>query len=143
MNSDNLNMDQLIGDALPVIDDGGFSDAVLGKVKRQIWTRRLVLSAAVISGIALALPFLSDLVFAISDQLVVLANQWNEIATAGNYPVVLSTIPARDALLHLSSLLVQIGANWKNPDWLMQFGAVLPAGLLALLSPLLLRLLER
>ncbi|MDH3589130.1 MAG: hypothetical protein OEQ74_06975, partial [Gammaproteobacteria bacterium] len=95
-------MDKLIGDTLPMINDDGFSDRVLGRLKQQIWTRRLVLTGATIAGLALALPFFGDLIFGVSDQLMALANHWDEVAKPGEYTALLNTVPARDALLQVS-----------------------------------------
>ena len=142
MHNDPLDMDRLIGTAMPAIDDAGFSAAVLGKLKRRIWTRRLVLSGATIAGLALALPFLGEMLFGLSDQLTLLADNWDQVARPGEVSALLNTVPARDVLLHVGGFLGQIGAHWNDPGWYMQFGVAFPAALLALLSPLLVRILE-
>ena len=142
MHDEELNLDRLIGKAMPPIDDAGFTDVVLGRLKRRIWTRRLVLSGATVAGLALALPFFSELVFGLSDQLTQLANNWDQVAKPGEVSALLNTVPARDALLQIGGFLGQVGDNWNDPEWYMQFGVALPASLLALLSPLLARFLE-
>lgn len=49
------------------IEDAGFSDRVVGRIRRQIWIRRLALPIAFVVGGAIAVRPLSQLVMALYD----------------------------------------------------------------------------
>ena len=53
------------------IDDDGFSDRVVGRIRRRIWVRRLALPVAMFIGVAIAIKPASQLIVAVSKLLTV------------------------------------------------------------------------
>ena len=51
------------------IDDNGFSDRVMGRIRRQLWVRRLALPVAMVLGVAIAVKPATQL-FAIGARLL-------------------------------------------------------------------------
>ena len=98
----------------PPLEDEGFSAAVVRRIRRRAWLRRVVLGAAVVVGGALALGPLSEL------------------------SVLVSGVPVL-----LSEGLVTVATSWNDPAWLAQNRMILILALLAVASPGAIRLLER
>ncbi len=61
----------------PLADDG-FTDNVVRRIRRRLWLRRIVLSAAILLGIILALGPLAELAVLLSEGLLVVATNWND-----------------------------------------------------------------
>ena len=98
----------------PPLEDKGFSALVVRRIRRRVWSRRVVLGAAVIAGSVLALGPLSEL----------------SVLVAG-LPVL------------LSEGLVTVATNWNDPAWLAQNRLILIMAVLAASMPGAIRLLDR
>ena len=98
----------------PPLEDAGFSASVVRRIRRRAWLRRMVLGAAVIVGGALALGPISELSVLLSGLLSL-----------------------------LSDGLVTVATSWNDPAWLVQNRVALILVLLAVASPVAIRLLER
>lgn len=72
----------------PVVDDG-FSAAVMNKVARHAWRRRLVLAGAGAVGALVALQPAWRLAMALGNQLVALGARWPDLGSVLQSPYVL------------------------------------------------------
>ena len=98
----------------PPLQDEGFSANVVGRIRRRVWLRRVVLGTAVVVGGVLAFGPLSEL------------------------SVLVSGLPVL-----LSEGLVTVATSWNDPAWLARNRVALILVLLAVASPGAIRLLER
>jgi hypothetical protein len=73
--------------AEPVADDG-FSEAVMRRVSRLAWRRRLVLAAAGVTGLAIASQPIWNLSISLGRELVHLGGRWTEFAWVLQSPLV-------------------------------------------------------
>jgi len=63
----------------PVADDG-FSDAVMRRVARHVWRRRLLLATAAVFGFAIAIQPAWRIATILGEQLASLGSRWPEMA---------------------------------------------------------------
>ena len=88
--------------AQPVADDG-FSDAVMRRVARRMWQRRLALAAAGAAGVAVASQPIWNLSLALSRELAHFAGRWPEVGWVLQNPLALAAgvvLIAAPAALH-------------------------------------------
>ena len=106
-------LSELFQTLTPPLEDEGFSDIVLRRIRRHLWVRRVVLGTAVVVGGVLALG--------------------PAVGREGRrYRTVL-----------LSEALLTVAIRWNDPAWLAQNWAGLILALLAVAWPGAMRLLER
>jgi hypothetical protein len=73
----------------PVADDG-FTAAVMGRVARRVWRRRLVVATAGAAGVLVASQPIWNLSLALSRELALVAGRWVELGWALQNPLVLA-----------------------------------------------------
>jgi hypothetical protein len=66
--------------AVKPLADEGFSDAVMRRVARHVWRRRLLLATAAVSGCAVAIQPAWRFASLLGEQLASLGSRWPEIA---------------------------------------------------------------
>jgi len=118
------------------IPDDGFSAAVEHRLRRRIWTRRIVLGIAVFGGMLLAAGPLSQLFLALSQQLTELSGQVQDDSG------LIAMLPVRQALATAGDRLVHVSGQLDAAAWFAQNRVLILGGLLAVLTPLVVRVLE-
>ncbi len=79
----------LLFTAEPVADEG-FTDAMMLRVSRRVWQRRLVLAAAGIAGVAVAFQPAWAISIALSRELARFAGRWSEFEWVLQNPLVIA-----------------------------------------------------
>jgi hypothetical protein len=74
--------------AKPVADDG-FSEAVMRRVARQVWRRRLLLATAGTLGVVVAVQPAWQFAAMLGQQLAILGSRWPDVAWLLETPVAL------------------------------------------------------
>ena len=64
----------------PPLQDEGFGDTVMRRIRRRLWMRRVVLGTAGVVGGALALGPVTELSVLLSEALLTVATRWNDPA---------------------------------------------------------------
>ena len=88
--NDDAQFEALFRDFGSPLADDGFSANVMRRVRRQVWARRIVVSAAAIVGGAMALAPLSQFSLTLSEGLVTLATHWNDLAWLTEHQTVIA-----------------------------------------------------
>ena len=73
-------LSELFQTLTPPLEDEGFSDIVLRRIRRRLWVRRVVLGTAVVVGGVLALGPVTELAVLLSEALLTVAIRWNDPA---------------------------------------------------------------
>ena len=73
-------LSELFQTLTPPLQDEGFGDTVMRRIRRRLWVRRVILGTAVVVGGALALGPVTELSVLLSEALVVAATRWNDPA---------------------------------------------------------------
>lgn len=133
----------IFGRAVPPVPDQGFSQAVMGQVRQRIRLRRLVLLPALLAGVVVALPAVSQLLLMLSNELLAIAARAERSATLGQFQMLLSFLPLREAAQVVSDEIMRVGADLGKVAWYRQNSTLILAGLMALVGLVASRILER
>lgn len=138
-----LELRAIFGRAIEPVADQGFSMNVLGRIRRKIWQRRLVLMSTIAIGLVIALPTVPQLLTTLSGELVALVTHAEESDAFGKIQAVLTLLPLRETVQAASTEMAQVGAEMGAVSWFAHLPMYILAGLMALLGLLGARLLER
>lgn len=118
------------------IPDAGFSVVVELRVRRRLWIRRIVIGIAVLGGMLLATGPLSQLFLALSQQLTQLSGQ---VQDDGG---LIALLPVSQLLASAGERLVHLSGQLDAAAWFAQYRVLILGGVLAVLTPLVVRALE-
>lgn len=133
----------VLGREIPPVPDGGFSKTVIGRVRLRIWQRRLILLLATAIGLIIALPPLTELLLASSNLLVELVERAEDSDALGQFRILLTMLPVRETVQAVSTKLANATEQMDTAAWIVKNQILVAAGLLALCSVAVVRLLER
>ena len=132
----------MFGREIPPVADAGFSKTVLGRVRRRIWKRRVILLSATAIGLLIALPTATQLLLVLSNELVALVASAEESEALGQFQVLLSMLPLRETAQAASEELRAVSSQVNAASWFQQNQMLVVAGLMALVSFVTTRLLN-
>jgi hypothetical protein len=135
-----IALQAMFGRAVAPVADEGFSKGVLGRVRRTIWTRRIVTLSTVAIGLLIAAPVVPQFLLTLSDQLVGLAASVEESGTLGQFQALL---PLRETAQAASEEIVQVSNQMSTASWYLKNQAYFLAGLMALVSIVVPRVMGR
>ncbi len=118
------------------IPDAGFSAAVERRVRRWIWSRRVVVGLASLGGMLLASGPLSQLLLALSQELTELSGQVQDDNG------LIALLPVNQLLTSVGNRLVHLSGQLDAVAWFTQYRVLILGSLLALLTPAIVRVLE-
>ncbi len=118
------------------IPDEGFSAAVERRVRRWIWSRRVVVGLAILGGMLLASGPLSQLLQALSQELTQLSGQVQDDNG------LITLLPVSQWLTSLGNRLVHLSGQLDGAAWFTQYRVLILGSLFALLTPAIVRVLE-
>ncbi len=136
-------MRSMFGREIPPVPDDGFSTSIVKRIRLKIWQRRLILLAAIIPGLLIAVPMLSQLLLTMSNELVILVARGEQSESLGQVRVLLTMLPVRQVAQAAGNELMNISTQIGTVGWFRQNQALALAGLLAVGSLIATRLLER
>ncbi len=136
-------MQAMFGRMIPPVADQGFSETVVGLVRRRIWKRRLILLPAFAIGLVVAFPVITQFLLIASNELVGLIASAEESESLGQLKVLLSLLPLRESAQTASQEIAQMSAQIDSMSWYRQYQVYILAGLMALISLVATRLIER
>ncbi len=133
----------MFGRTIPPVADQGFSKIVLGRVRRQIWKRRLIFLSTIAIGLVIALPAIPQVLLTLSNELMGLVARAEESDALGQFQVLLTMLPLRETAQATSEEIAHVSAQIGTASWYLPNQMYILAGLMALISLVATRLLER
>ena len=125
----------------PVADDG-FANRVVGRVRRQVWKRRVVLLTALAAGLVIALPALPAFLLMFSGGLAGIAARAEGTSALGDFQVLLQSLPLRETVEAASQSIANASAQISQVSQYQEAQMLVLACLLAVVSFVASRVLE-